>query len=129
VVSGIVRCSLSVLLAIPFWIWSRIERGHERAVESVRELPERGLRVQGVVTDVLPLMGHEGRPVFSAGGAQMVLRVEVDRNGARESVAVHFVENSVAARGGIGRTVIVIDHPEERQLRDLVGHLPNGRRA
>lgn len=128
-VSGIVLASLSVVLSIPFWIWGRIERGHDRDAAAVRELPERGLRVQGIVTDVLPLARPEGGPVFTAGGAQMVLRVDLDRGGRREAVTVHLVENSETARSWIGRAVTVVEHPDDRQLRSLEGYFPNGRRA
>lgn len=121
---------LCVIASVPLLVWSRIQSGLDRDAARVRELPERGVRVRGQVLDALPFTSPTGGAVFQAGGAQMVLQVALDRGeGRRQTVTVHVVEPSEAARARIGTEVTVLEHPDDPGLRALSGYLPNGRRA
>jgi hypothetical protein len=130
VVSGVVLGVLCLVLSIPCFILGNIGRGFDRDAARVRELATRGTRVSGRVVDALPMTSPHGGAVFRPAGAQMVLQVELDRGaGGAERVTLHLVENSELARGRIGSTVTVLEHPDDPGLRTLEGFLPNGIRV
>ena len=130
VVSGIVLGALCLILSIPCFIVGNIGRGFDRDAAQVKELTTRGRRLSGRVVDALPMTSPHGGAVFRSTGAQMVLQVELDRGaGATERVTLHLVENSELARGRIGSTVTVLEHPDDAGLRTLEGFLPNGIRV
>lgn len=127
VVSGVVLGTLCLVLSIPCFILGNIGRGFDRDAAQVKELATRGRRVSGRVVDALPMTSPHGGAVFRPTGAQMVLQVELDRGaGSTERVLIHLVENSELARGRIGSTVTVLEHPDDPALRTLEGFLPNG---
>ena len=130
VVSGVVLGALCLVLSIPCFVLGNVGRGFDRDAARVRELPTRGRRVSARVVDALPMTSPHGGPVFQRTGAQMVLHVELDRGAAgTERATLHLVESSELARGRIGSTVTVLEHPDDAGLRALEGFLPNGLRA
>ena len=119
VVSGVVLGALCLVLSIPCFVLGNV--GSSRT---------RGRRVSARVVDALPMTSPHGGPVFQRTGAQMVLHVELDRGAAgTERATLHLVESSELARGRIGSTVTVLEHPDDAGLRALEGFLPNGLRA
>lgn len=121
---------LAVIGATIFLIGRSIARSFDRDVALVQELPTRGIRRRGIVRDVLPLASEHGGAVFQAEGAQLVVRIELESEvGARRTVTCHLVEDTEAARQRIGTPIVVVEHPENTQLRAIEGYLPNGRRA
>jgi len=110
----------------------QVSRGFTRSfaqmAEQARDLATRGVRHVGVVRDALPYSSPAGGAVFQTGGAQMVLQIELPRDGGgTRTVTCHLVENSEAARGRIGQQIVVLEHPDDPAMRAIEGYLPNGR--
>jgi hypothetical protein len=121
---------LSVIGVTIYAIGRAIGRSFEQDVSLVRELAVRGVRRRGTVKDALPYTSSRGGAVFQPEGAQMVLRIELEsETGHRRTVTCHLVENSDDAKSRIGRDIVVIEHPENANIRAIEGYLPNGRRA
>ncbi len=102
----------------------------EGAGRRVRELPERGIRRRGHVSDVVPYGARHGGAVMHPEGVLMILRVDMaaqDGMPAR-NVNVLVVEPTDAAKARLGTDVVVLQHPDEPDLLALEGHLPGGRR-
>lgn len=103
----------------------------DRQAERVRELPTRGVRRRGRVVDAVPHASPHGGPVIHLGGVLVLLRVELRAEGElpQRSVSVLVTEPTEAARARIRTDVVVLEHPEDPDIRALDGWLPNGVRG
>lgn len=120
---------LSVIGTTIYLIGRMIGKSFERDVALVHELTTRGLRRTGTVKDAVPYSLAHGGAVFQPEGAQMVLRIElVGDNGGRRTVTCQLVENSQDAKNRIGQEIVVIEHPENANIRAVEGYMPNGRK-
>jgi hypothetical protein len=130
-VPALVMGTVLTVIGTTIWLIGRsIGKSFERDVALVRELATRGVRRTGTVKDVVPYASAHGGAVFQPEGAQMVLRIELDpEGGSRRTVTCHVVENSEDAKRRIGSEVVVLEHPENSNIRAIEGYLPNGRKA
>ncbi len=121
---------LSVIGTTIYLIGRSIGKTFERDVALVRELATRGVKRRGTVKDAVPYSSPHGGAVFQPEGAQMVLRIELDpEGGSRRTVTCHLVENSQDAKNRIGNEIVVVEHPENANIRAIEGYLPNGIKA
>ena len=134
VVLGAVEPHILVLAAfffvgacISFFI-RHLFAGMEKQGAIARELPEKGIRRPGRVRDALPYAAAHGGVLFSEGGAQMVLQVELEAHAGlpAQTVTLIVIEPSEVSRARIGTNVVVLEHPVEHSYRALEGFLPNG---
>ncbi len=123
----LVALGVCALGAIISFVVGRLFGGMNKQGALISTLPDVGVRRKGRVRDALPASTVAGTP-FANGTAHMILQVDLEEDEDRpaDTVQLHVLESSEAARARIGRDVIVLEHPDAPGIRALDGFTPMG---